>query len=151
MALPPNPGEGPQLHEVRLTWLAWDASAFWCGAGKRSELVSCVCAVALSCTRQSQHKQGTAMASIHMHRRILRTALAFGAAALLVSALLFAASPVNTLKGGLFGGHSDTAILGYDTVAYFTLSKAVKGQDRFVYEWMGAKWRSEEHTSELQS
>src|SRR3546814_3224149 len=93
MALPPNPGEGPQLHEVRLTWLAWDASAFWCGAGKRSELVSCVCAVALSCTRQSQHKQGTAMASIHMHRRILRTALAFGAAALLVSALLFAASP----------------------------------------------------------
>src|SRR3546814_14486685 len=96
MALPPNPGEGPQLHEVRLTWLAWDASAFWCGAGKRSELVSCVCAVALSCTRQSQHKQGTAMASIHMHRRILRTALAFGAAALLVSALLFAASPVHT-------------------------------------------------------
>src|SRR3546814_20703465 len=81
------------------------------------------------------------MASIHMHRRILRTALAFGAAALLVSALLFAASPVNTLKGGLFGGHSDTAILGYDTVAYFTLSKAVKGQDRFVYEWMGAKWK----------
>src|SRR3546814_15808043 len=81
------------------------------------------------------------MASIHMHRRILRTALAFGAAALLVSALLFAASPVNTLKGGLFGGHSDTAILGYDTVAYFTLSKAVKGQDRFVYAWIGAKWK----------
>src|SRR3546814_17489890 len=88
------------------------------------------------------------MASIHMHRRILRTALAFGAAALLVSALLFAASPVNTLKGGLFGGHSDTAILGYDTVAYFTLSKAVEGQDRFVYAWMGAKgkFRREERS-----
>lgn len=81
------------------------------------------------------------MASIHMYRQIRRIALAFGAAALLVSALLLAAPPINTLKGGWFGGHSDTAILGYDTVAYFTLGKPVRGEDRFVYEWMGAKWK----------
>src|SRR3546814_13773357 len=132
MALPPNPGEGPQLHEVRLTWLAWDASAFWCGAGKQSELVSCVCAVALSCTRQSQHKHGSAMASIHMHRRNLRTALAFGADALVVSAMLLAASPVNTLQGGLFGGHSDTHIRGHDTVAHFhtLIEKPARREER---------------------
>ena len=52
-----------------------------------------------------------------------------------------AAPPINTLKGGLFGGRSDTAILGYDTVAYFTEGKPVKGQDGFVTEWMGAKWK----------
>ncbi len=52
-----------------------------------------------------------------------------------------AAPPINTLKTGLFGGRSDTAILGYDTVAYFTQGKPVKGDDVFVTEWMGAKWK----------
>jgi YHS domain-containing protein len=33
------------------------------------------------------------------------------------------------------------AIKGYDPVAYFTLSKPVKGSAEFQYEWMGAKWR----------
>jgi YHS domain-containing protein len=49
--------------------------------------------------------------------------------------------PINTLKGGLFGGRTDTAINGYDTVAYFTDGKPVKGQDSLVHEWMGAKWK----------
>ena len=53
----------------------------------------------------------------------------------------FAAPPVNNLKTGLFGGRTDTAILGYDTVAYFTVGKATKGQDNFVSEWHGAKWK----------
>ena len=52
-----------------------------------------------------------------------------------------AAPAINTLKEGLFGGRGDVAILGYDTVAYFTDGKAVKGQDAFVHEWMGAKWK----------
>lgn len=81
------------------------------------------------------------MASINVNRQIPRAALAFGAVAVLASALLFAAPPVNTLKTGWLGGRSDTAILGYDTVAYFTLGKPVKGQDRFVYAWQGAKWK----------
>lgn len=32
------------------------------------------------------------------------------------------------------------AIEGYDPVAYFTLSKAVKGSDKFAYDWLGATW-----------
>jgi len=49
--------------------------------------------------------------------------------------------PINTLKDSLFGGRTDTAINGYDTVAYFTLGKPVKGQDALATEWMGAKWK----------
>jgi len=45
-----------------------------------------------------------------------------------------AADPVNT---GPFGG---VAIKGYDTVAYFTDGKAVKGSDQFTYEWLGTPW-----------
>ena len=39
------------------------------------------------------------------------------------------------------------AIRGYDPVAYFTQSKAVKGSDTFAYEWLGATWHfaSAEH------
>lgn len=52
-----------------------------------------------------------------------------------------AAPPVNMLKGGVFGGQSDTAILGYDPVAYFVDGKPEAGSDTFVYTWMGAKWK----------
>jgi YHS domain-containing protein len=52
-----------------------------------------------------------------------------------------AAPPINTLKTGIFGGSTDTAINGYDTVAYFTDGKPVKGQDALATEWMGAKWK----------
>jgi YHS domain-containing protein len=78
------------------------------------------------------------IASRRMSRRI---ALAFGAVTLFASTVVFAAPPVNTLKAGLFGGRSDTAILGYDTVAYFTDGKPAKGQDAFAFDWMGAKWK----------
>jgi YHS domain-containing protein len=71
-------------------------------------------------------------------RRILLT---LAAASMLVSTAAYAAPPINTLKGGVFGGRTDTAILGYDTVAYFTDGKPVKGQDALAYEWMGAKWK----------
>ena len=54
-------------------------------------------------------------------------------------ALLFAASL----------SHADTpvfatdkgAIRGYDTVAYFTEAKAVKGSPEFTVDWNGATWR----------
>ena len=49
--------------------------------------------------------------------------------------------PINTLKNSVFGGRTDTAINGYDTVAYFTVGKPVKGQDSLVHDWMGAKWK----------
>jgi YHS domain-containing protein len=70
-----------------------------------------------------------------------RFVLALGAAALFVGSAAFAAPPINTLKGGLFGGRTDTAILGYDPVAYFTDGKPVKGQEAFAFEWQGAKWK----------
>ncbi|WP_170791671.1 YHS domain-containing (seleno)protein [Ruegeria lacuscaerulensis] len=42
--------------------------------------------------------------------------------------------PINT---GPFG---DVAIKGYDTVAYFTESRAVKGSSEFAYDWLGTPW-----------
>jgi YHS domain-containing protein len=63
------------------------------------------------------------------------------AAIALTSLGVLAAPAVNTLKGGVRGGRGDTAILGYDPVAYFDVSRPVKGQDRFVHEWNGAKWK----------
>ncbi len=33
------------------------------------------------------------------------------------------------------------AISGYDTVAYFTLGKPIKGDQRFEVQWQEARWR----------
>jgi hypothetical protein len=54
-----------------------------------------------------------------------------------------AAQPaINTLKNSsLFSTRTETAIDGYDTVAYFTARQAVKGLDSLTTEWMGAKWK----------
>ena len=53
--------------------------------------------------------------------------------------------PVNVNKDGI-------AIKGYDPVAYFTMSRPVKGQDEFQFEWNNAKWHfaSKEHLSMFQ-
>jgi YHS domain-containing protein len=87
--------------------------------------------------------QGTIMlnqssTSTRITRRLLLT---FTASALFASAGAFAAPPINTLKNSVFGGNTDTAINGYDTVAYFTQSKPVKGTDALATEWQGAKWK----------
>ncbi|MFM9915425.1 MAG: YHS domain-containing (seleno)protein [Rhizobacter sp.] len=71
-----------------------------------------------------------------------RALLGVGLCTLLASTAARAAQPpINTLTGGFFGGSGDTAILGYDTVAYFTDGKPAKGSDAFVTTWMGAKWK----------
>lgn len=77
--------------------------------------------------------------ALGLRRRLLL--LLLGAAAFFTSAVAWAAPPINTLKTGIFGGGSDVAILGYDPVAYFTVDKPVKGQDRFATVWKGAKWK----------
>lgn len=59
------------------------------------------------------------------------TMLAFAAAFALPAA---ASEFVNT---GYFG---NVAIKGYDPVAYFTESKAIKGSKEFTYDWLGATW-----------
>lgn len=78
-----------------------------------------------------------------MHDPLTRRTLMalFACTALLAMPAHAAEPPINTLKNSLFGGRTDTAINGYDTVAYFTVGKPVKGQDGFVHEWMGAKWK----------
>lgn len=71
-----------------------------------------------------------------------RSAVALALASLAFGRAAHAAEPpINTLKNSFFGGRTDTAINGYDTVAYFTLGKPVKGQDTLVHDWMGAKWK----------
>ena len=86
---------------------------------------------------QSQKPQGW----IRFSRR---SALTFVSLALFASVAAttsaHAAPPINAIKPGIFGGNGDTAIMGYDTVAYFTDGKPVKGQDKLVAEYMGAKW-----------
>ena len=79
------------------------------------------------------------LTSLSLNRR---GALALGLASFLFSGAVRAAEPpINTLKNSLFGGRTDTAINGYDPVAYFTVGKPVKGQDGLAIEWMGAKWK----------
>lgn len=39
------------------------------------------------------------------------------------------------------GSGEGIAINGFDTVAFFTENKAVKGKSEFTLEWQGAKWR----------
>jgi YHS domain-containing protein len=50
-----------------------------------------------------------------------------------------AKTPINAENG--------VAIKGYDTVAYFTEGKPVKGNEEFSIDWKGAKWlfSSREH------
>ena len=67
----------------------------------------------------------------------------FLATVLLVSSQFsFAAVAINTQ-----GNDQGIAISGFDTVAFFTDSKAVQGSPEFVVEWKGAKWQfaSKEH------
>lgn len=61
--------------------------------------------------------------------------------ALLLSANALAADPIET------GTFNNNAIYGYDTVAYFTQNKAVKGDKKITTEWRGAIWHfsTEEH------
>lgn len=61
----------------------------------------------------------------------------------LSSAIVSAAEPpINTLtNSSVWAKKTGIAILGYDTVAYFTQGKPVKGSDKFVTDWMGAKWK----------
>jgi len=49
----------------------------------------------------------------------------------------FPAYAVDSVNTRYFGG---VAIMGYDPVAYFTEGRAVKGSEKFAYEWLGTPW-----------
>ena len=63
------------------------------------------------------------------------------------SSAAFSEDPIET------GTFNNKAIYGYDTVAYFTQGKPVKGQDDITSEWRGATWyfSSAEHKSMFDS
>jgi YHS domain-containing protein len=66
--------------------------------------------------------------------RQLIAGVAFTVALLAYSGPGHADGRVNT---GYFGG---VAIDGYDTVAYFTDGRAVKGSEKYSYDWVGTPW-----------
>ena len=72
-------------------------------------------------------------------RNFLRSLAAIGL--LFFGLNAFAVPPINTLKNSFFASQTDTAINGYDSVAYFTQNAPVKGLDAHTFEWKGAKWK----------
>ncbi|MCK6427606.1 MAG: YHS domain-containing protein [Burkholderiaceae bacterium] len=61
----------------------------------------------------------------------------------IVAAFLLAACQ-SVLAGSFIntnGSSEGVAINGFDTVAFHTEKKAVKGKPEFTFEWQGAKWR----------
>lgn len=60
--------------------------------------------------------------------------MVFVVTALLMAQSALAVDPIST------SFFSNKAIKGYDTVAYFTENKAVKGSDEFTTEYLGADW-----------
>ncbi len=54
-----------------------------------------------------------------------------------VAALTGPAQAGSTVNTGYFGG---VAIMGYDTVAYFTDGRPMKGTKEFAYDWLGTPW-----------
>lgn len=91
----------------------------------------------------------TQLAMRNPHMRLFKSISALLLLIFAVASTTWAAPPINTLeKKGFFGyEHNGIAIRGYDTVAYFTQSKPVKGSDKFTTEWQGATWKfsSQEH------
>ena len=74
-------------------------------------------------------------------KKIMKLALTTLVMSGFFSNMAHAAEPINTTWIG------NLAVEGYDTVAYFTENKPVKGKKEFQIEWQGANWRfsSEEH------
>ncbi|MGB4117890.1 MAG: YHS domain-containing (seleno)protein [Polaromonas sp.] len=70
----------------------------------------------------------------HVRRILMLALLAFSFGAL-------AEKPVNTLTNSFFAKQTDTAINGYDSVAYFTQNAPVKGLDAHTFDHKGAKWK----------
>jgi len=73
-------------------------------------------------------------------KHLLLKIAAFGIIFFSLQVNAFAAPPINTLSGGLFDRQTGIAIRGYDSVAYFSDNKPVKGSEEFAFDWNGAKW-----------
>lgn len=69
----------------------------------------------------------------------LTMSLARDLAGLLMTVVV--AMPVLAGQGMVATGPDNVAIKGYDTVAYFTEGRPVKGKSEFAYRWNDAEWR----------
>ncbi len=69
--------------------------------------------------------------------RLVRNSASVAIFAVAAIAGVVSALADDTVNTGYFGG---VAIMGYDTVAYFTEGKAVKGSEDFSYDWLGTPW-----------
>lgn len=78
-----------------------------------------------------------------MRRRTARGVMLF----LIAAGLVMACSATTMAKPRINADDKGVAIKGYDTVAYFTMQKPVKGSDEYSLEWNGATWlfSSREH------
>ena len=72
-----------------------------------------------------------------LNKLVLAVVVLFGAVA-----VASAAEPINTLERSGFFGYKPNgiAIRGFDTVAYFTEGKPVRGKESIATEWNGATW-----------
>ena len=82
-----------------------------------------------------------------LQRHFKQTARLCGLAGLAAVAVVAETRPVladESVNTGYFGG---VAIMGYDPVAYFTDNRAVKGSEKYSYDWLGTPWHfaSREH------
>jgi hypothetical protein len=94
----------------------------------------------VSCPGRSLNSERRLGVSGLSRKALCRLILALFVGLLAVPGLARATDLINQSLDG-------TAIGGYDTVAYFTDAKAVKGSDEFSYTWLGATWHfaSAEH------
>jgi YHS domain-containing protein len=69
-------------------------------------------------------------------RRPIRPATTIALVVLVLISPVASALAIDMVNGTFFG----VAIKGYDTVAYHTEGRAVKGSSEFAYTWNDAKW-----------
>ena len=61
---------------------------------------------------------------------------------ILIAALVMAVQPAIAKEKPIYTStFSSLAVSGYDSVAYFTDGKPVKGKGEFSFKWKGAEWR----------
>jgi len=67
---------------------------------------------------------------------------AFITLCMVAGGLVLSAGPAIAKDAPIYTGlFNKLAVSGYDTVAYFTEQKPVKGDSRFTFAWAGAEWR----------
>lgn len=67
--------------------------------------------------------------------------LAYRLAVVVVVAGIFGAMTLRGQSAGVVNAKSGVALGGYDVVAYFTMNRAVPGEQAFSHSWNGVAWQ----------